>query len=280
MAPQASPVFPKPVYSRAVVSNEPGVGSLLVSQTSARQFFCPAKDSRFIQTQFGGAVQTVFEATPFDPKEQDHDERTVVIFAGRLLRYCPSCPLALKTNRISVLKLEAQWQRCAMGELVGEVSRAPPGTHTHNVTMMDIFGGLHTHTGIYTNTQHTLGKNPANDQPNGRGYIGGVLLCVVCVLLPSVFGKPPLVDNLFPIRDPPREAYPCSTRESVLFLARCQPVAIELCWAGQVYFSRKTDASSLTPWSTHTICTPGFKFGSCKNSVQQYSNTQTKEQRK
>ncbi|CBN75151.1 stress kinase [Ectocarpus siliculosus] len=120
MAPQASPVFPKPVYSRAVVSNEPGVGSLLVSQTSARQFFCPAKDSRFIQTQFGGAVQTVYEATPFDPKEEDQDERSVIIFGGKLLRYCPSCPLALKTNRISVLKLEAQWQRCAMGELVGE----------------------------------------------------------------------------------------------------------------------------------------------------------------
>ncbi|CAM9274338.1 unnamed protein product [Ectocarpus sp. 12 AP-2014] len=120
VAPQASPVFPKPVYSRAVVSNEPDVGSLLVSQTSARQFFCPAKDSRFIQTQFGGAVQTVFEATPFEPKEEDQDERSVIIFGGKLLRYCPSCPLALKTNRISVLKLEAQWQRCAMGELVGE----------------------------------------------------------------------------------------------------------------------------------------------------------------
>lgn len=163
MAPQASPVFPKPVYSRAVVSNETGVGSLLVSQTSARQFFCPAKDSRFIQTQFGGAVQTVYEATPFDPKEEDQDERSVIIFGGKLLRYCPSCPLALKTNRISVLKLEAQWQRCAMGELVGEVSRALAQAHTHTSTRHD--GYFFTLWHIATH----LGKNPANDRPEPAG---------------------------------------------------------------------------------------------------------------
>lgn len=118
VAPQASPVFPQAVYSRAEVSNDPGTGYLLASQASERQFFCPAEDSHVQQTQFSGSVSRVYEIESPDSRDEDLNE---VLFAGKLLRYCPSRPLALKTCRIAVLKLEAQWQRCAMGELVGEV---------------------------------------------------------------------------------------------------------------------------------------------------------------
>lgn len=120
LAPQASPVFPQAVYSRAEVSNEPGTGYLLASQASSRQFFCPADDSHVQQTQFSGSVSRVYEIESQDAREDEDLEE--VLFGGKLLRYCLSRPLALKTCRIAVLKLEAQWQRCAMGELVGEVS--------------------------------------------------------------------------------------------------------------------------------------------------------------
>ncbi|CAM9094507.1 unnamed protein product [Scytosiphon promiscuus] len=117
LAPQASPVFPQAIFSRAQVENESGTGSLLASQSTLRQFFCPAEDSHVQQTQFSGSVSKVYEIEDPDCQDEDLDE---VLFGGRLLRYSPSRPLALKTCRIAVLKLEAQWQRCAMGELVGE----------------------------------------------------------------------------------------------------------------------------------------------------------------
>ncbi|CAM9170377.1 unnamed protein product [Hapterophycus canaliculatus] len=119
LAPQASPVFPQAVYSRAEVSTEPGTGYVLASQASSRQFFCPAEDSHVQQTQFSGSVSRVYEIESLDSFQEEEDLEEV-LFGGKLLRYCPSRPLALKTCRIAVLKLEAQWQRSAMGELVGE----------------------------------------------------------------------------------------------------------------------------------------------------------------
>lgn len=116
---QPSPVFPRPVYATAVVTNEPGVGFLLTSQTSCRQFFCP-EDSHCVATQFSGSVTKTFEVLEHDDAEDEH-ELCSVVFGGRLLHYNPFRPLALKTSRIAVLQLEAQWQRCALGELTGEV---------------------------------------------------------------------------------------------------------------------------------------------------------------
>lgn len=118
-----SPVFPRPVYATAEVTNDPGVGFLLVSQTSFREFFCP-EDSHCVATQFSGNVTKVFEVVEHDDGEDADDQRDElcsVIFGGRLLHYNLSRPLALKTSRIAVLQLEAQWQRCALGELTGEV---------------------------------------------------------------------------------------------------------------------------------------------------------------
>lgn len=117
---QPSPVFPRPVYARAEVTDEPGVGFLLVSQTSFRQFFCP-EDSHCVATQFSGSVTKTYEVIEHDAEDQH--ELCSVIFGGKLLHYNPSRPLALKTSRIAVLQLEAQWQRCALGELTGEVSK-------------------------------------------------------------------------------------------------------------------------------------------------------------
>lgn len=120
---QPSPVFPRPVYARAEVTNEPGMGFLLVSQTSFRQFFCP-EDSHCVATQFSGSVTKTYEVVEHDEVvEHQHDELRSVIFGGKLLYYNPSRPLALKTSRIAVLQLEAQWQRCALGELTGEVGQ-------------------------------------------------------------------------------------------------------------------------------------------------------------
>eukprot|EP00752_Nemacystus_decipiens_P006994 g6273.t1 len=113
-----SPVFPKPVYATAEVTNEPGVGFLLASQKSFRQFFCP-EDSHCVATQFSGSVTKTYEVVEHDDAEDQH-ELCSVIFGGKLLYYNPSHPLALKTSRIAVLQLEAQWQRCALGELTGE----------------------------------------------------------------------------------------------------------------------------------------------------------------
>lgn len=127
VAPQPSPVFPKPVYARAEVTSIPGVGKLLASHSSSRKFFCPAEDSHCAQTQFSGSVSKTYETIEDYEQEADDDdddtreELCSVIFAGELLQYYPSRPLALKTSRIAVLKLEAQWQRCALGELTGEV---------------------------------------------------------------------------------------------------------------------------------------------------------------
>lgn len=133
VAPQPSPVFPKPVYANATVTSIPGVGRLLVSHASSRRFFCPAEDSHCAQTQFSGSVSKTYETVEEgdyvqDVEEDDDDdddesreEVCSVIFAGELLQYYPSRPLALKTSRIAVLKLEAQWQRCSLGELIGEV---------------------------------------------------------------------------------------------------------------------------------------------------------------
>lgn len=128
---QPSPVFPKPVYARAEVTSIPGVGKLLVSQASSRKFFCPAEDSHCAQTQFSGSVsktyETIEESASYEQDADDDDdfgsgeELCSVMFAGKLLQYYPSRPLALKTSRIAVLKLEAQWQRCSLGELTGEV---------------------------------------------------------------------------------------------------------------------------------------------------------------
>lgn len=128
VAPQPSPVFPKPVYANATVTSIPGVGRLLVSHASSRRFFCPAEDSHCAQTQFSGSVSKTYETVEEGDYEQDADDDDgreeqlcSVIFAGELLQYYPSRPLALKTSRIAVLKLEAQWQRCSLGELTGEV---------------------------------------------------------------------------------------------------------------------------------------------------------------
>eukprot|EP00903_Cladosiphon_okamuranus_P006973 g6786.t1 len=113
-----SPVFPRPVYATAEVTNEPGVGFLLVSQTSLRQFFCP-EDSHCVATQFSGSVTKTYEVVEHED-DQDQHELCSVVFRGRLLHFNLSRPLALKTSRIAVLQLEAQWQRCALGELTGE----------------------------------------------------------------------------------------------------------------------------------------------------------------
>ena len=117
---QPSPVFPRPVYAAAEITSEPGVGFILVSQSSFRQFFCP-EGSHCVATQFSGSVTKTYEVVEHDDPEDPH-ELCSVIFGGRLLHYDASRPLALKTSRISVLQLEAQWQRCALGELTGEVS--------------------------------------------------------------------------------------------------------------------------------------------------------------
>lgn len=127
VAPQPSPVFPKPVYARAEVTSIAGVGKLLASHASSRKFFCPAEDSHCAQTQFSGSVSKTYETIEdceqdgYDDDDDSGEELCSVAFAGELLRYYPSRPLALKTSRIAVLKLEAQWQRCSLGELTGEV---------------------------------------------------------------------------------------------------------------------------------------------------------------
>lgn len=138
--PLPPPRFPRPQFSDAHVCREEGVGYLLVSHASGRQFFCPER-SQCVQTQFSGSVSKCYEVEPLvgskasaaakNRAQQDQDgeeeydgqgeEQRVVMFEGKLLRYHPSRPMALKTCRIAILKLEAQWQQCELGELSGEV---------------------------------------------------------------------------------------------------------------------------------------------------------------
>lgn len=112
-------------------------GYLLLSRTSGRQFFCP-EGSACVQTQFSGSVSRCFEAwaceEDYGSVESDvevegerattavEDGLSIVSFDGRAFRYFSTRPLALKTCRIEVLKLEAQWQQRELGELTGEVS--------------------------------------------------------------------------------------------------------------------------------------------------------------
>lgn len=124
------PRFPEPQFSRAYVSVEAGVGYMLVSQASRRRFFCP-ESGHCVPTQFGGSVSKCFELTRADQdpasrsaaEDEEGEEQAFVSFEGELFRYFPSHPMGLKTCRIPVLKLEAQWQDAALGELCGEVSR-------------------------------------------------------------------------------------------------------------------------------------------------------------
>lgn len=129
------------------------MGYLVVSHVSGRQFFV-GESSPFVQTQFSGSVSKCYEVEPLvgskasgsasknsssisggsssrsspggadgsEDSDEEEEEQRVVMFEGRLLRYHPSRPMALKTCRISALKLEAQWQQSELGELSGEVS--------------------------------------------------------------------------------------------------------------------------------------------------------------
>lgn len=120
---QPPPSVPRPVYAGAEIIDEPGVGFLLVSQVTSRRFFCP-EDGQLFPTHFDGSVRKAFECF-LHGDELEEDEEGLMssfVFHGKLWKYRPSRPLALKTSRIAALKLEAQWQRCALGELVGEVS--------------------------------------------------------------------------------------------------------------------------------------------------------------
>lgn len=121
------PRFPEPQFSRSYVCVEAGVGYMLVSQASRRRFFCP-ESGHCVPTQFGGSVSKCFELTSANQDlasrgaaEDEEEEQAFVSFEGELFRYCPSHPMGLKTCRIPVLKLEAQWQDAALGELCGEV---------------------------------------------------------------------------------------------------------------------------------------------------------------
>ncbi|CAN0050770.1 unnamed protein product, partial [Laminaria digitata] len=153
-SPQAPPRFPQPQFSGAHVCREAGVGYLVVSHVSGRQFFV-GESSPFVQTQFSGSVSKCYEVEPLvgskasgsapknnsssstssgsssrsstggradggEDSDKEREEQRVVMFEGRLLRYHPSRPMALKTCRISALKLEAQWQQRELGELSGE----------------------------------------------------------------------------------------------------------------------------------------------------------------
>lgn len=127
------------------------MGYLVVSHVSGRQFFV-GESSPFVQTQFSGSVSKCYEVEPLvgskasgsasknsssisggsssrsspggadgsEDSDEEEEEQRVVMFEGRLLRYHPSRPMALKTCRISALKLEAQWQQSELGELSGE----------------------------------------------------------------------------------------------------------------------------------------------------------------
>ena len=130
------------------------MGYLVVSHVSGRQFFVD-ESSPFVQTQFSGSVSKCYEVESLvgskalgsalknnssssgsssssrrspggadggEDSDEEDEEQCVVMFEGRLLRYHRSRPMALKTCRISALKLEAQWQRRELGELSGEVS--------------------------------------------------------------------------------------------------------------------------------------------------------------
>ena len=155
-SPQPPPRFPQPQFSGAHVCREAGVGYLVVSHVSGRQFFV-GESSPFVQTQFSGSVSKCYEVEPLvdskasgsasknssssrsgsgsrnssrsspgdadggEDSDEEEEEQRVVMFEGRLLRYHPSRPMALKTCRISALKLEAQWQQRELGELSGEV---------------------------------------------------------------------------------------------------------------------------------------------------------------
>lgn len=140
--PMPPPRFPESKFSTARVEREDGVGCLLVSRTSGRRFFCP-DGSPSLQTQFG-AVCKIFEAwgTDITQEEEDslpdeHEDRNVegssiVIFDGRVFRYYPARPMALKTSHIDMLKLEANYQQRELGELTGEVS-VRDSTASHNL---------------------------------------------------------------------------------------------------------------------------------------------------
>lgn len=148
-SPQPPLRFPQPQFSGAHVCREAGVGYLVVSHVSGRQFFV-GESSPFVQTQFSGSVSKCYEvelvgsktsgsagensnssssrscsstggANIGEDSDDEDEEQRVVMFEGRLLRYHPSRPMALKTCRISALKLEAQWQQRELGELSGEV---------------------------------------------------------------------------------------------------------------------------------------------------------------
>lgn len=125
------PRFPESKFSKARVEREDGVGCLLISRTSSRRFFCP-DGSPALETQFG-AVCKIFEAWGTDAQEEedslpeDHEDgnvegSSIVIFDGRAFRYYPARPMALKTSRIDMLKLEASYQQRELGALTGEVS--------------------------------------------------------------------------------------------------------------------------------------------------------------
>lgn len=137
------PRFPEPRFSSAHVIREPGVGYLLVSHLSGRQFFC-AEGTPCVQTQFSGSVSRCYEARSLvaikdrglqedgvgyarreeEEAQEDEEEEGVsnlVAFAGQTFRYWPSRVMALKTCCIASLKLEGVYQGCEIGELSGEV---------------------------------------------------------------------------------------------------------------------------------------------------------------
>lgn len=125
------PPFPDPKFSEAFVEHEEGVGSLLFSRFSTRRFFCP-ESSPCVQTQFAGSVRRCFEAWVHgrdfaerdeeDAEQEEEEESSIVCLNGRAFQYFPARPMALKTCRIEVLRLEACYQQRELGELTGEVS--------------------------------------------------------------------------------------------------------------------------------------------------------------
>lgn len=62
------------------------------------------------------------DSDKFSEDMQDVEGSSVVFFNGRAFRYYLARPMALKTSRIDMLKLEACYQQRELGELTGEVS--------------------------------------------------------------------------------------------------------------------------------------------------------------